>query len=443
MIKNIIVKELNVFGLHVSLSREQKGCQKEQTQTQKTGADWLQKAINVTSMEKAMKVSAFWRCVNLISDSIAIMPLRYMRKTQEGVFAEWVKNDVDHLNRRLNVNPNARQNGFVFKKNIVMQMLLQGNAIVVPVNERGYAVDFERENVKSLVLLRTLPTYDMTRNEYTFSDAQQGIPYQRASARKVWHFRNPSYDGGFWGLSTISQARTTLSITATAENETLERFATGGRFKAILGYDQGSEGKQWGTHSQQQMKGAAIDVESELKKHDIVVMPDKGLDLKTLNMSSQDLQFLENKKFALADIARWFGIPLIKLGESTSNYKSVDASQVSFFTEALQPICSQIENELLAKTTTDVDLDTIKFDFDETPLFSLDMEGRAKWMKAQMEMGLQSVNDLRKQMDIAPIEDGDTVLMSANLKAIGLLKKEGQSEATGGGVKPENDENNT
>ena len=85
-----------------------------------------------------------------------------------------------------------------------------------------------------------------------------------------------------------------------------------------------------------------------------------------------------------------------------------------------------MQTELLSKTTTVTDWWKYKFDFDETPLFTLDMDTKAKWLKSQQELGLKTVNDMRIEMDLQPVKGGDEVLMSANLKTLAMLKKEGQ-----------------
>ena len=205
----------------------------------------------------------------------------------------------------------------------------------------------------------------------------------------------------------------------------LRNFATGGRGKYILGYEEGNTGG-WGGYQKDEMQGAAKDVEERLATQDVVTLPRAGLDLKELSRSVDQLQFSETYKQAIEDVARFFGVPLYKITGSSSNYKTVDAAQVDFYTECLQPYCSQMQTELLSKTTTIADWWRYKFDFDETPLFTLDMDTKAKWLKAQQELGLKTVNDMRTDMDLPSVKGGDEVLMSANLKTLAMLKKEGQ-----------------
>jgi len=394
------------------------------TTTQVSGANWMDGLLNGSSEAQAMKIAAVYRCVNLRSDSVAVMPLLLKhRNSERDTFSTYSRNDPEHWYYLLNVRPNSRLNGYTLKKNLVMQLDLKGNSFLMCKDENGKICAPNSGKVKSLYLLQSIPAYDKQRNKYTITDPINAIS-GTYSADFVIHLKSAGSDGGYWGESIISQARKTMSVAASAEEQALKTVVTGGLGKFILGYNQTDKG--FGTHSQKQLKGAAEDVAESIRDNAVTVMPDPTLKLERLNLSAVDMQFLQSREFSIKDIARWFGVPVYKLGESTSNYKSVDASQVDFYVEALQPICSQIETELLAKVTTIDDYDKYKFDFDEAPLFALDRASQSAWMKSQMELGLKSVNDLRHDMDIAPVPDGETILMSANLKSISALKSEAQ-----------------
>lgn len=387
------------------------------------GANWIDDILK-TDDKQAMQIAAVYRCINLRSDSVAIMPLQIKRRANENeAFINYDRNDREHWNYLFNVKPNERMNGFVFKKNLVMHMDMKGNAFIMCKNSNGKVVKPNSGEVASIYLLPDAPAYDVNKNKYMVTDQIDGIR-GTYSAEYVIHIKAPGSDGGFWGESILEKARRTTNLAADSEASALKNIKTGGLGKFILGYTDGS--KQWGTHNQKQLNAAADEVAKTISEKSVTVLPDPTLHLERLNLSAQDMQFLQLREFSIKDISRWFGVPIYKLGESTSNYKSVDAAQVDFYVESLQPICSQIETELHSKVTTLTDYDKYKFDFDEAPLFALDRASQSAWMKTQIELGLKSVNDLRKEMDIAPAPDGNTVLMSANLKSISTLKNEGE-----------------
>lgn len=404
---------MKIFGLTISREATPSTNGSTKTGTSQNEA-YLANVVRAGSVDRSMQIAAVYRCVNMISDGIAVMPLHYKRwNASQKVYVPFAENDRNYYEYMLNIQPNSRMNGFVFKKQIVMQMLLRGNAIVVPLrNSSGYAYRL------LLVSADASVQYDDVRNEYHIYDLRNGLNGIYA-ASDVWHFKNPG-SNGLWGESTISYARRTMDIAATSESETLKRFATGGKIKAIVSGV--GNAASFGQHNTEQLTKATEELEEHFSTHDFSALPDKDLKVTPLSMNNADLQFIESRKFTLADIARWFGVPLLKLGDgSNSNYKTVDAAQVNFYTEALQPICTQIETEILSKCTTFADWDWVKFDFDETPLFSMDLATRMQVAKQQLDTGMATVNELRRKNDIEPIEGGDTLLMSANTKSIDTL----------------------
>lgn len=415
------------FGLGFEIRREATGKAAKDAPAV-NGADYLSRLVSVTREDQAMQIAAVYRCVSLISDSIAVMPIRYKRWNKaKKCYVRWDEHDLNYFEYLLNVRPNWRMNGFMLKKMIAMQILLKGNAVVVPVkNSAGFVQEL------FLVSPGAVISYNEYYNTYQISDPYNPWINGKYEARDVWHFMNPSClaDSGCWGESVISHAIRTLSTAATAETETQKNFATGGRFKMLL--TGVGDKASFGQYDTEEMYKYAEDVEKLIQGHDVTALPYSGIETKMLSMSASDAAFLESRKFALQDIARWFGVPLYKLQEGNSgNYKTPEVAQVSFYNEALQPICSQIENELQCKTTSRADWDLTKFDFDEEPLFTLDIETKYKAMEAKMRLGLATSNELRISADIEPVEGGDELLVSANLKSMSSLKNDG-------GVAPQN-----
>jgi phage portal protein BeeE len=115
------------------------------------------------------------------------------------------------------------------------------------------------------------------------------------------------------------------------------------------------------------------------------------------------------------------------MDDTNSNYKSVEVSNIAFYSEALKPLVKEIENEFSAKLLNEFNFMDYKFCFDLKALYALDLESKARWDKNRLENGLMSVNDLRREHDIAPIEKGDDVYLSVNFAPIGSAKLSGET----------------
>ena len=366
-----------------------------------------------------MKIAAVFRAVNLISSGVASLRLEYKRKDRyKGYFKMDDSIGGKRLNYLLSVQPNRRMNASVFMKNLVSQILLKGNAYVLPVRNIY-------NDVEALYLLKPgSVSYDVNTNYYQVCDTINGISGVYASD-EILHFKNVCSDGGYMGTSTVSYAAVTLGIAATSDVETLKRFATGGRFKAILKNNTSVKG--FGEYQDDQLKAHGDDLQDAINRGDDILVLKGDVEVSPLSMSSADMQFLESRKFTIFEIARYFNVPPSKLMlDSNSNYKSVEVSNIDFYTEALQPIVTEIEREFTSKLLNEFNYLDYKFCFDTSALYALDLESKARWDKNRLENGVVSVNDLRREQDIAPVENGDDVYLSVNFAPIGSAKLSGE-----------------
>ena len=374
--------------------------------------------------DTALKVAAVYRAVYLISSSAACLTLQYKRKDRaKGYFKLYDNGTGRNVNYVLSVRPNERMNAFTFLKSMISQVLLKGNAVIIP----------ERDslgNISRMVL--TTPgsvDYDKDRNVYRVMDDVNKIN-KVYTADEVIHIKNTCTDGGYWGVSTVQYAATTLGIAATADRETLKRFGTGGRFKAILQNDKTQRG--FGNYDDGEMSSMADDIQDALNSGDDIIQVKGDGSLTPISMSSADMQFLESRKFTIREIARFFNVPPSKLmDDSNSNYKSTEMSNIQFYVEALQPIITEIEREFNAKLLTATTFMDYKYIFDLSSLYALDLESKAKWNKARLETGQASVNDLRREEDKEPVDKGDEIYLSVNYAPLGSEKLSGK---TGGGA---------
>lgn len=391
-------------------------------------ADYRQNVVYANTPDMAMKISAVYRAVNLISSGLATLRLEYKRKDRvKGYFKVYDNGSGKILNYLLGVEPNNRMNSYTMFKNLVAGILLRGNAYIYP--ERD-----ELGNISALYLLSPdSVVHDIYTNMYHVTDTINGI-YRTLYSWEILHFKNMSRDGGYTGVSTIRYAAQTLGIAATADTETLKRFATGGRFKAILKNSTSVRG--FGEYQDDQLKGHGSDLQDAINRGDDILVVKGDAEVSPLSMTSADMQFLESRKFTIREIARFFNVPPSKLmDDSNSNYKSVEVSNIAFYSEALQPIVEEIEREFAAKLLNVHTFLDYKFTFNLRSLYALDLESKAKWDSSRLQNGQCSVNDLRRENDIEPVDKGDDVYLSVNFAPLGSAKLSGEptSSASGNG----------
>lgn len=402
--------KFHLFRREISADAKAKGA---------SASNYGQDRLYADTPSTAVKIAAVYRAVNLISNGIGMLPMHYKRYNAAlGYF----RTDYDtiagsRINYLLSVMPNVRLNAFQFWKQTVCQMLLGGNAYIVPrYNMYGEPVEF-------ILCTWSSVSYLPLTNTYAINDVYNGI-YEELPAEDVIHIRNMNLNG-YLGVSTVTYAANVLGIAATGDNETLKRFATGGRFKGILSNNNTVQG--FGRYQDQQLDKTAEDLSVKVGRQDISAVPG-DVKYTPMNMSSADMQFLDSRKFTVREIARFFNIPAAKLmDDSNTVYGTAEAANLAFYTEALQPVIRDIESEFRAKLLGEDRYRNYKFCFDISGLFALDRKSQAEWNKSRIETGQASVNDLRREMDTPPVKDGDTVLVSANLIPLGSEKLGGKT----------------
>lgn len=373
---------------------------------------WNRGAAEASSPLAASRIATVYRAVAVLSDSVGRLPLEYKVFSRgEGRFVPFLHTaEGRRLNDLLTVAPNRRMSAFEFFKNMVKLMLLEGNAHVLP--RLGMTGD-----VEELVLLAPgTAAYDKYAGTYTVMDTLNGVDGTYTEEEMI-HVRNESLDGGYTGLSTLTYARETLSTAATGGREMLDRFATGGRLKALLSNDTSARG--WGQYQDDQMEAAQDLIQEQISAGRDIIRTPGDAKVFPLSMNAADMQFVEQMKLTDRDIARFFNVPpVLLMDDAGANYKSGDMAMALFLSNGLSPLLRKIELEFRRKLVPRSLWGRYKFAFDTEGLFITDLATRGQWMKMQVETGTGTPNELRRKLDLPPVEGGDRPFVSANLKPL-------------------------
>lgn len=375
--------------------------------------------ITVRTPERAMQLSTVFRCVDILSGTIASLPLQVKRKQPDGHYEIDRDNELHYL---LTKKFNRRMNSYDAKCNSVVQMVNRGNSYIFI---RRYFGD-----VSELVLCSNdTVTYDKVRDVYTICDVINGISGTYRSD-DVIHLKNKSLDGGYTGVSTITYGSTIFSVTASADNQSLHTFQNGSKVKGIISGVKGG-GKGLSTLGDSQTSDVAKRVETDFNSGHDITFVNEDMSFTQLSISPVDVQLMEQKKFSVFDICRFYGVHPDKVfaGQST-NYKASEMSQVAFLTDTLDPILCRIEAEFNAKLIPRTVSDIYKIEFDRKALYKTDIATQTACMEKEIMYGVSTPNEWRiNREDKAPVEGGDTAFMSCNTAPIDSPKIKGEINA--------------
>jgi HK97 family phage portal protein len=363
----------------------------------------------------AMAIPTAFRCMQVLSEGVANLSLRYMRLQGE-VYKEY---DTHPLHYLLKVQPNENMNAYTFISLIVQQLYHgTGNAYVYPRYIDGEIYELVLLNPNSV-------THDTINDTYFVADLENGV-YGTFKESQILHIFRFTEDGKD-GVSVMKYASRTMSIAATGDQETWNRFSNGGNVMGFVTNDKSVRG--YGEYQDRELKATAESLDSLFHGGTRIASLPGQTGFQQISLSSTDMQFLESRKFTIADICRIYGVPRGMVFDDTStNYKSVEMQQVAFLTNTINPILRRIENEFTRKLIPRTLCCKRLFQFDRRELYSCDLESLANYQMKTIQSGIYSVNDWRIKENQEPIAGGDRVLVSTNLAPIDSAKLTGEQK---------------
>lgn len=366
--------------------------------------------------QTAMSIATVFRCVKLLSESVANLPLQYVKR-KDGVFTDADNLRLDYL---LNVQPDYAVNAFDFWRQVVQELLLDGNAYIVPVYNIA-SMELDR-----LALCgRGTVTHDTLNDRYDVYDVENGI-YGSYTEDEIIHIKGLTLRNSKKGVSVLTYARLTMGIAATGDQETQNRFANGGNVRGIVSNDTSVRG--FGEYQDRQLEKTAENLDSRFQGGERIVSLPGQVDFKQISLSSTDMQFLESRKFTVIEICRFFSVPpTFVYADTSNNYKTVEQADVDFLSHTLNPLLRNIEIELRRKLIAPELCHKYKFKFDRRELFACDLNGMMNYGTKLLQLGT-TVNEVRRMNNLTPVEGGDMVLVSANLRGINEIGVQPQQQ---------------
>lgn len=359
-----------------------------------------------TVVSDPMCISAVCRCVNLISGSIASMPVLEQYRDSSRVFLD---NYDSVLGSLLAIQPNSRTSAFEFWRTAVRRMLLDGGVFVVPrYSSDGSVVSLEQVAANKV-------SYDRTRCVYTVTDPEQGFTGERIPEARIIFLRGMTTDG-FKGVSVAQYAAEAIKSAAAGDSESRKRIENGGLPQLLLTEESGLLGT--GTKVEGARKDFMNNTEKAIRSLKRVIAVARGYKAQPIGYSSADMQLQPAREFAVREICRFFGVPpIFVFSDSSSNYKSAEMAGVDFLVNTLDPYLCNIENELRRKLIPQEEWQRRRFKFDRSTRTAADSDSRAKYLSQLMGMSV-TPNEIRSMLNLGPIPGGDTPMVSANLRSI-------------------------
>ena len=347
-------------------------------------------ALNFSGLRNqysAMNISAVYRAVEIISDSIAMLPIKIRQLDADHY------NELDSHSLNLVMKNAGYLSKYTFIKLLIQSIMLRGN---------GFAY-IERAGDGTVTGLRYLPSGDV---QIHYNKEKKELYYtcnyvskKRIEPINMIHLLKNTYDG-VNGVSTLTYATRSINLSNNTENSANNFFTSGCNLAGILTVQGQLNDKQ-----RDQIRSSWNQAYSNGGAGLAVLQG--NMDYKPIQLSAAESQMLESREFNITDIARFFGISPVLLGDlSHSSYSTIEATQNQFLLHTLNPYIVLVEEEFTRKLFKPSESNLV-IDLDETALLKTDKSALAGYYGALLDKGVLCVNEVRKELGYSPIEGGE------------------------------------
>ena len=382
-------------------------------------ADWLVDWANggsaafgpPVSERTAMACSAVYRCVAICAGLIAELPLKIYRRTEDGR-EEAVKHRLAPLFQVAPYSGRA-MTAFSWRESWVVNEMLWGNHYSI-IRRDGAArvVGFEpvlpwnvevfRRGGKNLYrcvtwgeALAAADGADAQNVEYVAQDDMLHIPGM-----------------GFNGVAGLSRirafARNAVSLAQLLEEQTGFIHENAAKPSGMVTPGPGRISPEGFSRFRAQFTSENTGRRNAGK----VIFGDHGADFHPFQMSPEDLGTIEFRRFQVADISRFFGVPLHLLNEtdkSTSWGSGLSEQTLAFLIYTLNPDLGRIEAELNYKLFNGSDH---YIEFDRDAMMAMDPVKAAEVAQTEIASGVMTINERRRHKNRPPVAHGDEPLIN-------------------------------
>jgi HK97 family phage portal protein len=350
----------------------------------------------------ALRSSAVWACVNIISKAVASLPAQLLQKTASGSTPA-----TSHpLYRMLTQSPNPMMTLQQWLQPTMLHLLLWGNAFTWL--DR---VDGEIVGLWPLLPTRMRIVYTSGQTvEYSYFDWRGQAHYYQPGVEMI-PFRLFSMDG-YIGLSVLQYQCLTLEFQDMSSQYALNLYRNGGRPTGVLEYP-----NQMAEAQLNKIRASWSEIHGGPQGAGKVAILDNGAKYTGIQIPPEQLQYIDTQQFSVEQIARIFGVAPHLIGASKQpTYASVEQQSIEFVRYTLQPYVQAIESSIKA-TLLD---DPFYYHLNMQAAERSDIRSRYAAYATGRQWGWLSVNDIRQAEEhngIGP--EGDIYLQPLNMVPAG------------------------
>lgn len=371
---------------------------------------WLQNAmvgtgrtasgVSVTP-ESAMSLSAYFACIRNVSEDIAGLPYKIFKELHPG--REPAPNHP--VFPIIHDHPNDQTVAMVFWETMLHWALGWGN---------GYAeiVRLPAGRVTEMILIhpsRVVVKRDSVTGVLMYEVHNEDGTTLGLLQSEMYHLRGLGDEFGGYSVARIG-AESFGRAMATQEYSSAF-FGNGSTFSGVYK----TEGK------------LDMDARKRLKETWPTGLPsahnplflEGGMEWQKMSVDPNEAQMIETMQFTVADVARWFRMPLHKIQSmEAATFSNIEHQAREYVGDTLLPWMLRIEAETDRKLLKESDRGTFESKHVVRALLRGDMQTQSAFYSTMTAIGALSINEVREFEGMNPVEGGDEHRVQLNTGGI-------------------------
>ena len=354
--------------------------------------------------DSAMQLSTVWSCVWLLANVVASLPLFVYANV--GGKRELARDT--RLYQLLHDSPNSRMTPVEFWVALLLNLLLRGNA---------YARIERAANGEAVAL------WPMAADQvevHVLDDGSVAYLYKvggnmaALAEANVLHIKD--IGNGTIGLDRLDYMRATTTEAANSQTAASTTFANGGKPNGILMIDKVLKPEQreairrnFGQMAEGSTSRLAV-LEADMKYQQV-------------NLTPEDQQLLETRKFSVEELCRWFGVPPVLVGHSNVTAWGSGIEQLidGFYKFTIRPALVRIEQAVTKRVLTPAQRATLTVEFSFDALLRASLKDRMEIYAKGAQNGIVTRNECRQLENLPPVAGGDQLTAQTNLAPLHML----------------------
>lgn len=358
--------------------------------------------INETN---ALKLSAFYACINVISQSCAVLPLKLYRRGKENARDTANYHPVYYL---LHDQPNRYQSSLDFRQTVTGHLVTRGNAYAEIIPTRGgepselFPLEPEQVRIKA-------SGWDLYYEVQNTNHQWVSIPRDRILHLRAWS-RN-----GLIGRDPIECMKETLGEGVATQTHTAKYFANGAKPGLVITHPEVLDADQ-----QKTLRESIDAIYAGPSNAYRTLVLEEGAKAETLAANNAEAQLLELRNFLRTEICAFFRVPPHLIGDlSHATYSNIEQQSMEFIRDCLLYWLTNWEQRAAMDLLTRKEREEFYFEHTLDNFARGDLEARIRAYAQAVTNGLMSRSEVRERENLPPYPGSDRFIIPKNMDATG------------------------